>query len=109
MPTDRSDNEFAVSARVVASPGCFEWFSSDSGLVNVRTGLDSQCEGGRSGSAIITVMSNITGSCGITAIGSMEEPLTVDVHTGAVERIEILTTVRRLALFEQRRSICIFA
>mmetsp|Transcript_32246 Transcript_32246/g.51387 ORF Transcript_32246/g.51387 Transcript_32246/m.51387 type:complete len:1810 (+) Transcript_32246:155-5584(+) len=118
LPTEKSKaldgtKPISVSKRVQATPGCFEWISSDPSLITVEIDKDDNCLDGFSSGVTLYSISNstVTKSCEVLAFqhadtgGEEENSLNVEVYTGRMERIEILTTVRRLALYEAETLI----
>jgi len=111
LPSEKAESQeassapIAVSMVVSAAPGCFEWSSRDPSVVNVTLQDDARCNSDdESGSALITSVHNSTNLTDTEVLATQEDKdvvLAVEVYVAPIHEIQILTTVRRLPLFEE--------
>lgn len=102
------ENLIPVSRVVSARPGCFRWFSGDESIASVTAEPDGQCKQKKtSGSARIVSRHATTNTSSTVVTAFQEDPdtgeeheINIEVYIAPIHGIRILTTVRRLNLFE---------
>ncbi len=107
LPTENSVGADAsdivpVTKLVSANPGCFEWESTDHSVVGISLEGTEGCPEGQASSVKLSSLKNDLGdyACEVFAQRDNGISLSLDVYVAPIVRLEIMTTVRRLALFE---------
>ncbi|GBG32754.1 Sulfotransferase 1C3 [Hondaea fermentalgiana] len=103
-----ADDLVPVSRVVSAKPGCFRWISNDERVVSITPETDARCaQKLTSGSAKI-VSRHDTSNATSTVVTAIQEDATtgeeleinIEVYIAPIRGVRILTTVRRLNLYE---------